>query len=364
MQQKRSRKQRVTYRPELVMKFMRTALAEPKILQKDLARALDVTDRTVRNWKKKKRPEDFKKTGRPPHSEEAHRRAFFKVGREYLRQGRCGSQTIIVVMNGAVATRLIRRYVALFKSCEERHKRRRVLPRRVSVEVLTKNAIWVQDSAQIARDHSGKKVESQIVKDRGSLKTIGVSTGAPATGEDAVELLENLKNVRGLPLVLGTDNGSPFVCEKMAEFLQREKVIHLKSLPHTPQHNGSAEQTNGEIKRCGKLGKGVRASPIEAHARAITSASLLNNNRIRPSKGLKTAAELDEEMVSGYQKINRALFYDECSSKLEEVRMRGLGSREVRMQEREVIYGMLEKYKLVRRTWGAGQAATKPEIFL
>src|SRR4051812_34689526 len=81
-QPRRQRKRRVRYRPELVMKLnhLKTEL-ESWIPQREFARAVNVVPRTIRNWNKKKAPEDFK-LGRPAHDERAHQIAFWKVGRE------------------------------------------------------------------------------------------------------------------------------------------------------------------------------------------------------------------------------------------------------------------------------------------
>jgi len=345
------------------MKFNQVA-AElgPRTRQKEFAKAVDVDPRTVRNWKKRTRPEDFPKLGRPAHDERAHRNAFWKVGRIYPKL-RCGAETIAETLNGAVPLRLVREYVKRFKACEKRRNRVRILRNRERIEVLAKNAIWVQDSAQVAQTVSGEKVESQIIKDRGPCITVGVSTGGPTKGSDAIELLEALRTTRGLPLVLGSDNGAPFVCQDVEEYLRRHQVIHLRSLPRTPQHNGSAEVGIGELKRCAQLGAAVIATPAVAHDHAIRAAIAINKTRPRASKGFKTGAELDETMVAGYHQVERARFYSECCKRIEDIQQSGMKFRAMRMAERDAIYGALEKYGLVKRYRGGSQATSKAEIF-
>ena len=290
------------------------------------------------------------------------------MGREYLRQGRCGAEAIAAKIGGRlperVPLRLIRQYVKRFKSCEARHERRRILPRRVRVEVLARDALWVQDSAQVGRDESGKKIESQVIKDRGPLVTVGVSTGGPTRSEDVLDLLHELKDARGLPLVLGSDNGAPFVSEEVEAYLRREKVIHLRSLPRTPQHNGSAEVGIGEIKRCAQIEASSVTDPANAHAAVIQAAALLNRNRIRVSKGLKTGAQLDETLPVGYHQIKRDLFYEECSKRMEEAKLCVTTQRERRMAEREAIYSAMERFGLVKRYRGGSRTPAKAEIFL
>ncbi len=332
-----------------------------KITQKELARVLEVDPRTVRNWSKKK---SFLKLGRPAHDERAHRRAFWIVGREYKRQGRCSWRNSAEALGESVPVRLIQQYTRVFKSCEKRHERRRILPRRKAIEVLAKNALWVQDGAQIGRRSDGTAIESQIVKDRGSLITVGLTTGKPAQGRDVVGLLSRLKAARGLPLVLGSDNGSAYVCEETQAYLKNEKVIHLPSLPRTPQHNGSAEVGIGEIKRCAQLKAAWITTAAAAHAKAVNAALVLNNNRLRQSKGFKTGAQLDETLVVSYHQVERGQFYEECSRRIEEAQL-GISSwREKRMAKRDAIFETMERYGLVRRHGGGSQAPAKAEIIL
>lgn len=304
---------------------------KPQIKQKDLARALEITPRTLRNWSKKTAPESFPKLGRPAHDERAHRNAFWCVGREYVRQGGCSWRSTAHALGGSIPIRLIQTYTRLFKSCEKRHERRRILLHRQQVEVLAKNALWVQDGAQVGRNQDGKPIESQVVKDRGSLVTVGIRTGEPARGRDAVALLDQIKKTRGLPLVLGSDNGSPYICRETEAYLKHEQVIHLKSLPRTPQHNGAAEVGIGELKRCAKLNAAWITTPEIAHRAAVKAANLINKNRLRQSKGFKTATILDETMVVGYHQVERGRFYEECSKRIQESQLGKISWREKRM---------------------------------
>lgn len=335
-----------------------------KVLQKDLARALDVTPRTLRNWDKKSGLESFKKLGRPAHDERARRAAYWRVGREYLRQGRCGWRPIAFALSGEVPTRLIQAVTRDLKSYEKKHERRRILPRRQRIDVLVKNALWVQDGSQVGREENGKAIESQIVKDRGSLITVGIATGASARGADVIDLLSRLKAERGLPLVLGSDNGSQYVCEETKAYLRQEKVIHLRSLPRTPQHNGAAEIGHAEIKRCAGLKACLVTTPEIAHDKAVRAIQLLDKNRFRQSKGFKTGAELDETLFVGYDKISRDWFYEECSKRIEEAKLGKSTWREKRMAERDAIFETMERYGLVRRHGGGSNAVAKEEINL
>jgi transposase InsO family protein len=346
------------------MKFnqLQTELA-PRTRQKEFARAVDVTARTVRGWRGRLKPGDFPKLGRPAQDERAHRNAFWRVGREYLRQERCGWRPIDTRLGDAVPTRLVQTYVRVFKHCERRHERRRIQSGRTRVEVLAKNALWVQDSAQVGRQADGTKIETQLIKDRGPIVTVGISTGGPTRARDSVGLLAALKQERGLPLVLGTDNGAPFTAQEVETYLEREQVIHLKSLAYTPEHNGAAEALVGETRRGSQLSPATQIEIEAAHARVVRTNLRLNKNRIRMSKGLKTGAELDETLPVGYHQVDRAQFYQECKMRMEEAKLRVQGQRARRMAEREAILSTLERFGLVKRYQGGSQTTKKAEIF-
>lgn len=332
------------------------------ITQERLAQALDVSPRTIRNWRSQAKAGRYPKIGRPAHDERAHRLALLRVGRKYLPQPGCGSRPIAALLRGQVPTRLVQLYVKRLKACERSRKRTRILRSRCHAQVLATNALWVQDGTQLGRQEAAR-IEAQVIKDRGSLATVGIATGEPACGREIVNLLGHLKTARGLPLVLGTDNGSAYICNETADYLRQERVIHLRSLPRTPQHNGAAEIGIRELKSCAKLSSALQVEP-EAAFEAITAAALsLNHNRPRSSKGLKTAAQLDETLPVSYHFVERDRFYKECSRRMQEAVQETIGSRASRMAEREAIFSTLEMFGLVKRYRGGSQTTTKAEVF-
>ena len=137
-------------------------------------------------------------------------------------------------------------------------------------------------------------------------------TGATATGNEIVHGLELLKKERGLPLVWMTDNGAAYCNKEVREYMKREKVVHVRSLPRTPQHNGAAEVMMREIKTDSMLGKKtVLSCEKDAHARVVNSALKINKNRRRMSLSFKCSDEVDDEMRVNGKKVDRALFYEE-----------------------------------------------------
>jgi transposase InsO family protein len=70
-----------------------------------------------------------------------------------------------------------------------------------------------------------------------------------ATAETTLEMLAWLFVCHGAPLVLKSDNGSPFSAEVMSEFLRGHGVWPLFSPPRTPAYNGACEAGIGSMKK-------------------------------------------------------------------------------------------------------------------
>ena len=69
-----------------------------------------------------------------------------------------------------------------------------------------------------------------------------------ADADTAVETTETLFLEHGAPLVLKSDNGSPFIAQAFQKLLDRWKVFALLSPPRTPRYNGGVEAGNGSVK--------------------------------------------------------------------------------------------------------------------
>jgi transposase InsO family protein len=329
------------------------------------AKVLGVDVRTIWNWKhsvKTGSPE--KKIGRPAYTAIQHESAIWRVGRELRRQGYPGWLAVESALRGDVPTRLIQFYVRSFKKKRSERKKARIALHRVEVEVTARDAIWGQDGTHVGRCE-GASVESQVMRDRGSLSIIGVQTGEVADHEEIVALFESVAVSRAeYPLVWSRDNGSMYAHESVRLHMETHEVIELRSLPRTPEHNGAAENTNREIKDVAGLGKGsVLASPEAAHAKMVKAQVLLNKNRVRRSKGLMTADELDERLPS-VAGVDRTAFYQKCRSRMRHAVAGAKTIRAGRMAEREAIFQTLEEYGLIKRTRGGKPYAPKSEIIL
>lgn len=319
---------------------------------KEVALRLQVTTRTLRSWKVKFKKDCQMRSGRPRYTAQDHRKAMIMVCRELHRQGYPGSTAIAKKLNGEVQLRLIRLYVKLFKERKRHHKDLLIKEQRTTVKVHKKNAIWTEDGTHLGRIEN-KAVEAQIIKDRASLKTLCAFTGSAANGVHVVSALKKIKKQRGLPLVWMTDNGPAYCNKIVSSFLQREKVVHLRSLPRTPQHNGAIEVFMKEVKEASMLGKKVPLESAEAaHKELVKIIQRLNDNRLRASLEFKSASEIDDKIDTFLSNVSRDVFYNEYCMYLSELQKRQQSWRAERMQEREMVMCLLEKYELIKRTRG------------
>ena len=266
---KKERRQR--HERELAMKVGRYLLGrdtEPQRIQKflrtELARCLEVDERTLRDWKRMVRTEKAPSPcGRPPHGPAEHSQALWSVGREWRRQKRPGWRPVAHALAGKVPTRLVQEYVELFKARRRKRHRARIERHRVRTQVLARNAIWTQDGTLLGRI-GRRPVDGQIVKDRGPLKTIGAFVDdRSATGASVIKNLTRSSRSGASPSSTRLDNGSPYCNEQVAAYLAASRSIHLRSLPRTPQHNGAAEIGIQGMKQAAALGCGVEIRSVD-----------------------------------------------------------------------------------------------------
>ena len=193
---------------------------------------------------------------------------------------------------------------------------------------------------------------------------LGIKTGQAANAVYVMTFFEKAKECRGLPLVIGTDNGSAYCNEEVSDYLHREKVVHLLSLPRTPEHNGSAEIGMRELKDEAMLGKGVTLASLSAPHALLVQATNRINIRLRGSKKFKSANDLDDTLLDARDMIDRDVFYDECQQGISDLRGCHLNGRELRKKERELILKTLEKYGAIQQTRGGRIYGEKQEVIL
>lgn len=334
------------YPKKLTEKIGKMLIEKRSLPQKKLANSLGVSTRTLRNWKKKAQEGRSPKIGRPTYTKEQRVRALILVSREMKLQGNAGSPAIYSVLKGQVQRRLVNEFVSSIKARQRKTKSELLKRHRTSIQVNYKDVIWSQDGTHIGRIGS-KAIEAQVIKDRATLKTVGIQVGVTAKEEDVLNQLKDMKKTRPLPLVWMTDNGSAYIGRQLKEFLRNEKVIHLKSAPRVPQHNAAAERAMCELKKASMLGKKVVLGSInEGFERLTKAAERINTFRPRLSKGYKTAKELEIELKSFHDKIDREVFYNECMNELNGIDER-YEKRCAVMMKRDAVFTMLSELELI-----------------
>jgi transposase InsO family protein len=292
--------------------------------------------------------------GRPRYSHEMTGSAQRLVTEELKRQGYPGWRAVDAALPD-IPTRLVQSCVRNEKLAKRRRLREVRAEQRIGTKVLAREAIWTMDGTQLERATDGTPVEAQVIKDRGSLAYRATRTGPPASSDDVIRLFDHVKQTNPLPLVCATDNGSIYCSELAQKYFVQEKIIHLRSLPRTPEHNGAVENSIRALKQAAE----ATGKPIEHVAETI------NENRRFESKGFKSPSRLDEELVVAYNKVNRDEFYEKCQRRLCSVSRTTLTKSQKRRAEREVIFRTLEEYGLIERTRGNRPYRCKDvEVFL
>jgi hypothetical protein len=197
-------------------------------------------------------------------------------------------------------------------------------------------------------------VSAEAVKDVATMRTLDLPVSSRATsGADVIAMLKALEARGRLPLVWSTDNGSCYCGADVETWLAEHRVVHLLSLPYTPQHNAWVERCHGELKAEACLGQGVVLDSVqEAEARLLAARERLDGHRLRSRLGARTAVDVDSTLESWEGAVDRRSFYAAVCSAREQAVLGVIGARARRRAEREAVFTTLELYGLVTRTRG------------
>jgi len=333
-----------------------------------LAGLLAVTARTLHNWRREAargEPEQAR-PGRPVYAPELVYRVLRRTRRELKRQGwSAGWRSVLGALGGEDPVRLVQRCLALWK----RRKRRRLrLLRgglRKTILVQAREVLWSIDAMQAGHNGEGEARFAEVLRDVGGARTISIRIGPASKAQDVIALLESARRTRGaLPLVLSSDNGSAYASDLLERYLEEHRVVHLRSLPHTPQHNAWAEHGIGELRAESGLESHtpLLGGDEEAALRLEEARRRLDGERYRLRFG-STAEARDKNLPRGYDGINREAFYCDARKRMETASLCHENRRDQRRAEREAILLTLEGFNLIERTQGDGQRGTpKAEI--
>jgi transposase InsO family protein len=109
-------------------------------------------------------------------------------------------------------------------------------------------AVWAMDFAEAAAPIDGVYPYLLGVRDLASGQQLLWQPVAAATAQETVQALAALFAVYGAPLVLKSDNGSPFIAGATQALLAGVGVIPLLSPAYTPSYNGAIEAGIGSLK--------------------------------------------------------------------------------------------------------------------
>lgn len=302
----------------------------------EVALALGVTERTLRNWRNQAM-KDVPKMGRPSYSDEVLNEAKKLVFEQMKLLGSPGWRPIAEILKSKVSVRLVQRFVSEYKFAE-RNKPRET----VTTKVHGKNVIWSMDGAFTKEEC---KIENQVIKDRATKCWVG--TGSKPKASDAENVIETLKRsfeLNGMPLVLSTDNGSAYSNKQVSSFLRKLKIVHLQSLPRTPQHNGSVEVGIKELKEI------MRSSDVPLKE----AIKIANARPRRYGRKWSTSICAFENCDVLYNEIVRDNFYKSCDEQLCNLKNDFLNYRERRLRERSLIFeelmrrGFVTQWKMTK----------------
>jgi len=300
-----------------------------------------VTDRTIRNWKSQSRRAE-KKSG--PVAEKITFRERMIIAREWRHQGYPGARPVINALRG-MRVRVVRSVISKLKYRRKQRREKALREARVRVKIKRSGTVATMDGATV------QKGEDYIVyRDRGSLSVQSSFCDGPLQSANTIALLEELKVQGRLPLVICSDNGSPFCANAVEDFLESNQVVHLKSLPYVPEHNGSCENAVKEMKAL----IAEDYSPKEA-------CEILNERRRRQQLNYQTSVEFDYENYQWNTSQERTKFFESAKQAIKEAKLGTESEHKRRKAEREAIFKTMERFDLITRTRGGLSYPTKPE---
>jgi transposase InsO family protein len=132
-----------------------------------------------------------------------------------------------------------------------RYRRYILATHRRSVERLCwtlAGRVWAMDHAQPPEPIDGRFPRLLAVRDLASGMQLAWLPVEDETAETTAAVLTLLFTQHGPPLVLKSDNGSPFISHLLYELLERWQVVPLFSPLQMPEYNGACEAGNGTLK--------------------------------------------------------------------------------------------------------------------
>jgi transposase InsO family protein len=269
--------------------------------------------------------------------------------------GRTLGEPTAHVLRPDLPRHLLREALRDIKKGQRRRDHERRASRRHTVVVHCADTIWSDDETHLGRDKDGTEVRGKVLREVACRRSIDLAVGGPAKACDVLRALQRTAEERGgYPLVYSSDNGSPFVAEEVEDFLRRHRIVHLRNVVRTPEHNTWAEKAIGELKAESGLGKGVLLleGAVEGRARLHEARRRLDELRPRKCLGWRTPLAMDTVLPRAYNQVDRDDFYEAACRAVERA-VHGIDNpRARRRAEREAIFRTLHVFGLVTRYRG------------
>jgi transposase InsO family protein len=109
------------------------------------------------------------------------------------------------------------------------------------------NHVWSYDIVEDKLE-KGRKVRMLNVMDEFTRESLAIDVGFRIKGDDVVEVLRYLFNVRGVPDFIRSDNGPEFIADDVKKFLKASGVGTLYIEPGSPWENGYIESFNSKLR--------------------------------------------------------------------------------------------------------------------
>lgn len=130
----------------------------------------------------------------------------------------------------------------------KRPRRRKAAAHRLERPLLTgPNPSWSMDFVADAL-FDGRKLRALTVVDNFTRESLAIRVDGRLNGEDVVDVVEQLRQERGVPGRIQTDNGSEFACLPMDRWAYEHGVIMDFSRPGKPTDNPFIESFNGSFR--------------------------------------------------------------------------------------------------------------------
>jgi putative transposase len=242
------------------------------------AARLHLCARTLRQWQ-----QDFKSANLRAHA----------LGRPLVRSSRHARNDVIALLHELGPRTGVPTLQACFPMMPRAEladlvRRYRRLWRRRHTQLLhtlrwtTAGAVWAMDFAQAPAPIDAMHLYLLAVRDLASgQQLLWLPTSAP-TADVAVGALRALFAWYDPPLVLKTDNGSPFCAQEMLDLLREKEVLPLFSPPQTPRYNGAIEAGIGSLKTRTETHASRHGRPGHWSADDVAAAQAEANATARP----------------------------------------------------------------------------------